>query len=464
MLSSLTHCRPQRLGLTYVLRNAKQLPPAYDYSNMWPYERYLPDYDPTKYADLKREIHSQPIVRRRKHAAVSQSESEQEDDSSTARPWEKVDSQHRRLDNHHAHVLKNNALALNALYDSYPDVRPEAVRPEHYRGERLAIEERNQDRHHVKNTNRNWAVFHQKQVELRELQRKLDAVQEEIALWELREKAGWSPYLPPEVERELHERQGEKDRLELAMKRLVSGSQDKPHETRAHTLTPSAEEEKARTASLPLTPHFQEELEDEYESYHDYVLHHDYSVHASRLYRLECRFYHDESILEDLQRELKATKKESGELKEEEHKLIREAGQGRKYGRHSRLHEVKQRLHALQEKEADLATQVGHLENVREALDRRHRVETTPSNWSKDTEETLTHIGSSSSPSPPPPEESPQSSDGPGDSPQWTDDHPLLIRSRQRETRKVDPQAIRNAQLRAMYRERPRAPPAHQHR
>ncbi|KAG0653841.1 hypothetical protein C6P46_002187 [Rhodotorula mucilaginosa] len=418
-----------RLGLTYVLRNAKQLPPAYDYSNMWPYERYLPDYDPTKYADLKRGIHSQSIVSRRKHTAAPSSEDEND---SSAPPWEKVDNKHRRADNHHAHALKNNVLGLNARYDSYPDVHPEVARPEHSREERLALEGRNQDRHHVKSANRNWAIFRQKQVKLRELQRRLDTVQEEIALWELRWKAGWPLYERPECERELKKRQRSQKRLEVEMKDLVYGS-DEPPQSRTHALAPIAEEGKGGvgTASLPLTPHWQEELESEYESYHNYALHHDYSVEARPLYRLECQFYGKGSILEDLQRELEATKKESGRLQKVEHALVR---MGQPHGPTGKvdlgklepeLREVKQKLRDLQEKETGLATQVDHLEEVREALDRRRVKTATASDWSKDAAQSLTRIGSSRSSSSSPPPDSPQDSHS-------SDEHTPLTRQRQK--------------------------------
>lgn len=392
---------------------------------MWPYERYLPDYDPTQYADLQRGIRSQPIVRRHKHTAVASSKSE---DDSKPSPWEKVDRNHRRVDNHHAHVLKNNGLALNARYDLYPDAHPEAARPEHSREERLALEERNEDRHILRSMNRKWAAFRQKQVELRELQRELDTVQGEISLWELRRRGRWSPYLPPEIERELHRRQAQKTRLELQMKRLVCGTET-PRRTSVHALTPVAEKGTNATNRTVLTPHFQEQLESEYSAYQAYAGHHDYSEEARPLFQLEWQFHNNESILPTLQRELADKRREIRQLATEEHVLVRRR---HVYGPHpkqdvdldklkSELHEVRKKLGALQEEEAELADQVGHLENFRKALD-RHRIETAPSDWSKDAAGSLTQIGSSSS-SPPP--GSPQSSDR-TDSAQSSDEQPLI--------------------------------------
>ncbi|GAA5992562.1 hypothetical protein JCM10908_002664 [Rhodotorula pacifica] len=259
-----------RLGLKYMLRNAKQLPPEYDYSNMWPYERTLPDYDPSQYANVHREHRSQPILRRRRKGAQNLSEEDDKDEKARLQPAERVDRKYRRADDHHANALKSNLLGGFGV-GMYPDMHTEVARPDHTREERRDLEDRNEERRIRAGANRDWAQFRKKQVRLRQLQMELDDVKwRSIQLEGKHAKARKGRRSPDEtlqLEKELHALQERQNSLEMAIRDLLAEAA--PHDDTlssplgsSGTLLPNPD---------GLTPARFQQLENEHNKYGEYA-------------------------------------------------------------------------------------------------------------------------------------------------------------------------------------------------
>ncbi|GAA5867991.1 hypothetical protein JCM3774_001558 [Rhodotorula dairenensis] len=206
-----------RLGLKHLLQHAKQLPPEYDYSNMWPYERLLPGYDPQKYANVKEKLRSQPILSDRWHSRVPSSNGE------LVRPSDKMEQHFGQVHTNHVHALKhaNITASVVALPDTYLDMRPKAAPFESSEAQLRQATKHNEDLEIVTKANRNWARFRAKQVRLHNLERQLDDLREEQAVLS---KAVRGQSLPhePELQQDAKSVKEDMQSLEQGMRDLVA--------------------------------------------------------------------------------------------------------------------------------------------------------------------------------------------------------------------------------------------------
>ena len=318
---------------------------------MWPYERYLPDYDPRNYADLKREIHNQPILRRRKHGALPLSESE--DDSSSARPSAKVGRQFLQKHKDYAHAAMNNLLYPVVAHNTDPHMHVSA----HWSKDPQSREEFEEDRTHHLHATRDWRHFREKQIHLHQLFRQLDEVKDWGDRLERQHK-----HLPrnsselPELEEELHALQLKEDDIKHKMRALVSPpSSSSRHPAGSSNASSPLTEKDADAERTGLTPAWQEQLAAECKKYNQYAHDRDRALDERRRARLEHQFAAMEAKLKGLQDQLEAVQTER--LKQEER-----YARVRKLSNHAPgLGQIEQRLHALERTESNLESQIRDL-------------------------------------------------------------------------------------------------------